>query len=466
MFPRNHFWLAALVLAAVTSFANAHDGPLDPRFGDGGMRNYGFQPFNGSGREDMATAVCQGPNGTLLVVGEASDARRIVTMRLLPNGNYDPSFGAAGRATLELPITHDEYMAGLCLPGGKILLARRLQIDENQESNIQLLRIDANTGQLDPSFGQTGVVLLDLDDWQSGLARRESPYALVALDQGEALVLGQAGMGTRRVAFAARVRADGNVPVARIYADTAGRATANVMMTATLASDGTIWGIVEGAQPGSSRVTPYRVRFDRTTLEWIGVPDPLPNATGPDILGGLGVPVGRDTLAVPVIQEVEGTEPLRFVHAMMIFRPEGKVFLPLPAPEFAGEQLSAADNYARQQAVLLPGNRVLSAATLRRPDNHVLRAIHFALVEIGPHNGQDRVDTAFGVGGAQTAAFRPTGGSCAGTLVMQWLSGMTVWAGSPVFVGAVDAGCSSGDGGLDYLVGRIGVDRIFVAGFE
>src|SRR5690606_21580816 len=87
MFPRNHFWLAALVVAAVTSFAIAHDGPLDPRFGDGGMRNYGFQPFNGSGREDVATAVCQGPNGTLLVVGEASDARRIVTMRLLPNGD-------------------------------------------------------------------------------------------------------------------------------------------------------------------------------------------------------------------------------------------------------------------------------------------------------------------------------------------------------------------------------------------
>jgi hypothetical protein len=446
--------------------ATAHDGPLDPRFGDGGMRNYGFQSFNGSGREDKATAVCPGPNGTLLVVGEASDARRIVTMRLLPNGDYDPSFGAAGRATLELPITREPFMAGLCLPGGKILLARRLRVDQNEEMNIQLLRIDANTGQLDPSFGQTGVVLLDLDAWQSGLARRESPFALVALDQGEALVLGQAGMGTRLVAFAARVGADGSVPLARVYADTAGRATANVMMTATLAGDGTIWGIVEGAQQGTSRVTPFRVRFDRTTLEWIDVPDPLPNATDPDIYAGLGVPVGRDTLAVPVMQAVAGTEPRRFVHAMMIFRPEGKVFVPLPAPELAGELLSAADTYARQQAVLLPGNRVLSAATLRRPGDAVTRAIHFALVEIGPRNGQDSVDTAFGVGGAQTAAFRPTGGSCTSALVEQWISGLTVWAGSPVFVGAADAGCSSGDGALDYLVGRIGVDRIFVAGFQ
>lgn len=461
------FCLLGAVIGAGT--ATAHDGPLDPRFGDGGMRHYGFQSYNGSGRSDQATAVCPGPDGTLLVVGEASDARRIVTMRLLPNGDYDNSFGAGGRATLEFPMTQEPTMAGLCQPDGTILLARRIRVDASNEMNIQLLRITAATGQLDPSFGQGGSVVLDLDTWQPGLATREAPFTLVALDQGEALLLGQAGhngTGTRIVAFAARIRADGSVPVVRIYTDVPGRATANAWMSATFASDGTIWGIVEGRQPRSARVTPFRVRFDRNTLDWIDVPDPLPDDTGANIYAGLGVLAGPGVLAVPVVQEVAGTNPLRLTPGLMVFRGAGKVYLPLPVPGLAGESPSLATTFAQQAATRLPGNRVLFAATTARPGENLGTGVHFALVEIGAAIGQDRLDTAFGIGGAQTAAFRPVGGTCTATPVQHWMTALTTWAGLPVFVGVADAACTSAGASLDYLVGRVLVDRIFVGRFD
>jgi hypothetical protein len=467
MFPQILVWTAALALAAVTPGANAHDGPLDPTFGDGGMRNYGFQSVNGSGRNDRAAAVaCPGPGGTLVVTGEASDATRLVTMRLLPNGDYDPSFGAGGRVSVPFAMTQEYYMAGLCLPNGKILLARRLSTDASNDTDVQLLRIDAATGQFDASFGQGGASLLDLDSWQSGLGRTESPLALTPLDGGEVLLTGHVGLSNRIVAFAARVREDGSVPAARVYIDAANRPIANTLMTAMLASDGTIWGIVEGAYPGSTRVTPFRVRLDRTTLAWIDTPDAAPNATGNPIYAGRGTRVRGDVLAVPQIQFVEGSNPARYLTGLMIYRAGGKFYLPLPDAGLPGETLTLSGTYAMQSAVVLPGDRVLAAYSVERSGNATPRGMHLAMVQIGPAIGSDRVDTTFGDGGARTAAFRAAGSGCQESLVEQDFSGAALWNGAPVLVGNVNASCSNDGGGLDYLVARIAVDRLFASGLE
>lgn len=467
MFSRILLCTAALALGAATFGAHAHDGPLDPTFGDGGMRNYGFQSFNGSGRNDRAAAVaCPGPNGTLVVTGEASDATRLVTMRLLPNGEYDPAYGAAGRVSVPFAMTQEYYMAGLCLPNGKILLARRLNTGADNEMNIQLLRLDAATGQLDASFGQGGTSLLDLDSWQSGLSRTESPLALTPLDGGEVLLSGHVGMSGRLVAFAARIRDDGTVPIARVYIDVANRPTANTLMTAMLASDGTIWGIVEGAYPPSTRVTPFRVRLDRATLAWIDTPDAPPNSTGNPIYAGRGVRVRGDVLAVPQIQFVEGSKPVRYLTGLMIYRPDGKFYLPLPDASLPGETLTLAGTYALQSALVLPGDRVLATYSIVRSGTDTPRGMHLAMAQIGPAIGSDHVDTTFGSGGAQTAAFRAVGSGCPETLVEQDFSGVALWSGAPVLVGNVDASCSNDGGGRDYLVARMSVDRIFASSLE
>ncbi|WP_313918710.1 hypothetical protein [Tahibacter sp.] len=467
MLSRLRNCLAALMLAGAAFPAAAHDGPLDLRFGDGGMRNYSFQSVNGSGRTDRAAVACAGPDGTLVVTGIASEAQRIVTMRLLPDGAYDPAFGGGdGRESFALPATPEYFTAGLCLPEARILLARRVRVDESGEMNIQLLRIDANTGLLDPAFGQNGVVMLDLDTWQGGLGRTESPYALVALDGGEVLLTGHASLPDRIVAFAALVTTAGQIPVARVYVDAPDRETAATFMTAMLASDGNIWGVIEGKQRRSDRVTPFRVRFDRRTLEWLDVPDALPGTTGDQVYGGVGTRVREDVLAVPLLQHVAGTTPPQSLPGLMIYRAGGKVFLPLPPPNLPGESLNFPLTYGTQSATLLPGGRVLFAAAVGHPGDNAPRGMHLAVVQVGTSIGSDRVDTSFGVNGAQTAAFRPIGGSCTNVLAAQRFSAGTVWAGQPVLVGDVDSGCNNDGGGIDYLVARIAVDRIFANGLD
>ncbi len=462
MFPRITQWLAALALAVAAVPSDAHDGPLDPFFGDGGMRNYGFQSYNGSGRNDRAAAVaCPGPDGTLIVTGEASDAHRLVTMRLLPNGDYDTSYGAGGRVSVEFAMTQEYYMAGLCLPDGKILLARRVRIGAPEEANIQLMRIDASTGRLDPGFGQQGATMLDLDSWHSGLQDVESPLALTLLDGGEVLLSGHVSAAGRFVAFAARVRNDGNVPVARVYADAPNRATANTFMAAMLASDGYIWGVIEGCQPGSTRITPFRVRFDRMTLQWIDVPDPLPNTFGDDIYGGRGVRVRDGVLVVPMIQVVTGSTPVRHRPGVMIYRAAGKAFLPLPEPSLSGESLTISDYFALQSALVLPGGRVLVAFATTRSGTRSLNGMHLAMVQVGATIGGDGLDKTFGLGGAQSAAFRPRGSGCPMTTVAQDFSGLAYWNGAPTLVGNVDSSCNNNGGGVDYLVARLQADRVF-----
>lgn len=467
MFRRFRTCLAALALASAVFSAHAQDGPLDPRFGDGGMRNYGFPSYNGSGRSDRAAAACPGPNGTLLVVGEASDASRIVTVRLLPNGDYDSSFGAGGRATLELPMTQEPNMAGLCQPDGKIVLARRIRVDAddvNSETNIQLLRIHAHDGQLDTTFGQNGLSLLDLDAWQSGLSRREDPYALMPLDRGEVLLLGQVGVADDMRGFAALISADGSVPRARVYGDVVGWPAIETLMTAAPASDGTIWAIAEGNYPRIGRISPFRMRLQRETLDRIDMPDPVQNENY-EIYAGVGMRVRDDVLAVPMLVKNASSRPTSYSPALGIYRAGGKVILWLPRPQYYGERLSLARALAQQHVTLLPGNRVFYAATLARAGSGSY-GVHTGLVEIGAAIGQDRIDNSLGQGGEQSVSFLPVGGSCTRTLVPQWLAGVTTWAGLPVFVGAVDMSCTDPAVRNDYLVGRVLVDRIFVDGFR
>lgn len=466
MFSQCIKWVGAFALVGMTASAAAHDGPLDPFFGDGGMRNYGFQSYQGSGRNDRATVACPGPNGTLVVAGEASDANRLVTMRLLPNGDYDPSYGAGGRVSVEFAMTQEYFSAGLCLPDNKILLARRVRIGAADEMNIQLIRLDATSGQLDHGFGQNGATWLDLDTWQSGLQRTEAPLALTLLDAGEVLLTGhvRAEIGGI-VAFAARVTQDGYVPVARVYTDVPYRATTDTMMTAMLGGDGTIWGVVEGQQPGSTRVTAFRVRFDRMTLQWLDVPDALPDVAGDNIYSGRGVRVRADVLAVPMIRFIRGSNPQRFLPGVMIYRAAGKVYVPLPEPVLPGETLTLSGQFALQSAIPLPAGRVLLAFAVTRVGELTSQGMHLAVVHVGTAIGSDGLDKDFGIGGAQTAAFRPLGGGCPAS-VAQDFSALVLWNGAPTLVGNVDASCNNHGGGIDYLVARLITDRYYTGSYD
>ena len=92
--------------------------------------------------------------------------------------------------------------------------------------------------------------------------------------------------------------------------------------------------------------------------------------------------------------------------------------------------------------------------------------VHFALGEIGTTSAGDRVDTTFGVNGAQTAIFRPAASACNTPSKTHRYGRLTLWRNRPVFVGGVDAGCLGTGAGEDYLVARIQTDDIFADDFN
>ena len=150
----------------------------------------------------------------------------------------------------------------------------------------------------------------------------------------------------------------------------------------------------------------------------------------------------------------------------MIYRTGGKIYLPLPDASLPGETVTLTSTYALQSAVALPGNRVLAAIAISRVGESTERGMHLAMAQVGPAIGSDGVDSTFGVGGAQTAAFRVSGSGCQEPLVAQDFSGIALWRGAPTLVGKVDAGCVNDGSGLDYLVARVGVDRLFANGLD
>ncbi|HEX2024082.1 MAG TPA: fibronectin type III domain-containing protein [Acidimicrobiales bacterium] len=146
------------------------DGNPDPSFGLGG-RVAG--PPGGPAR----AAVLQG-DGKLLLAGGAGDG--LVVTRHLADGAPDPEFGAAGVAsvTVGAPAAAAAMIVG---PDGRITIAG------TRGSDVAIARLDAN-GSVDTTFGAggSGAAILDLGG-------QESAHGLASRPDGALLVVGDAG---------------------------------------------------------------------------------------------------------------------------------------------------------------------------------------------------------------------------------------------------------------------------------
>lgn len=189
------------VVVLGTGFPDDHGGPdyvlrkitaagePDPAFGVGGRRAIDVA-------EDEGEALLELADGRLLVGGCSGEA--FTLLRLLPNGDLDPSFGRAGVAIYE-----DPSLAGTIrtiAPGPHGTFVAGGSVDHAEGGAI--VRVDRD-GALDPSFGVGGIAPL-------GPARRFGVSKLV-LDRDQA-VLATAGFvdGDHVPSFAVlRLGADG-----------------------------------------------------------------------------------------------------------------------------------------------------------------------------------------------------------------------------------------------------------------
>lgn len=439
-------FLLCLGFCAMTGAAQAANA-LDPAFGDGGMRHYGFQPING-GSQDYGAVACAGANGTLTMTGIASSQQRVVTIRLQSDGSYDPAFGFSGKASFGLPGSYNHYMPGLCQPDGHLVLARWLGPADGEQS-IQILRVLKQTGQPDPSFGNNGVVDIDLDSWIPGLGQRETPLSVNALPNGDLAVGGDAQLAEGRSrGFIALLRADGSVRTVQALANLR---SANVYATVQ-APDGRLWafgrnGRVEGV---------YRATLNRDSLAWEGV---LEQAAPTGYLYALGParPLDANTVVMPAATVSQNPGAAL---QLIMFRADSISALPLPGPPPG--HLASGD----VALTVLPGRRVLLSSLATQSGSNIRVGIHFAAARVGYDTAGDRLELQFGTGGSQLISYRAPDPACATVLPMHGSVRLTLWDGLPVLASSVAQNCPSGTDGMDYLVGRLRPDYLFGDGLD
>ncbi|WP_395684382.1 hypothetical protein [Dokdonella sp.] len=427
----------------------AHSGPLDPAFGVGGMQHYGFQGQIGpNGNGDSARVGCPGPNGSFVVVGSASGGSRIVTNRLLPNGELDPSFSGDGKESFDFDgsSAYVSYAPAVCLPTGDAVIAHVIT-DGSGEQNLRLLRVGRDTGLPVVGFGVGGVVDLDLDQYIAGLAKDEVPVGLNVLANGDLVVTGFVTLPNSVVkAFAAVLDAAGHVRAAK-------QVDCWVASTAMDASQGALWVF------GSSGNGACRLTLDRNTL---AQNDRLLGPATPGHYPGAARLVRDGVVAMAVTRFApNGGSGLRA--GIDVFRGDTVTHVTLPIPA-STSLLNGGVSYPGVQ--VLAGGRVLYGNTAMDIASGAPNGEYFALVRIGRDAAGDGLESAFGGGGVRLARFEPQASACQTNAPRQYLHRMTQWQGRPTFVGKADADCLGTNAGEDYLVGRIETNYLFADGFE
>jgi uncharacterized delta-60 repeat protein len=141
------------------------------------------------------------PDGKIVTVGN-NRRRRVVVTRRLDNGRLDPTFGSR---ILPLPAKALVYLIAV-EPDGDVLIAGETpgtgMSADGSPSDFVLARL-LPTGELDPSFGASGVVRTDF-------GADDGPSALTLQDDGRILLAGRADRG-----YPDRANPDSSFAVAR-----------------------------------------------------------------------------------------------------------------------------------------------------------------------------------------------------------------------------------------------------------
>jgi uncharacterized delta-60 repeat protein len=159
--------LILLLLLCTPALAVAAPGDPDPSFGNGGYVTFDFGE-----RSENVSAVALQPDGSIVVLGTASNAARnsdILLLRYTPAGTLDSSFGSGGFVTTGLaPGSSDEGYALLLQPDGKIVVGG-YTVNGPGGSNALLARYNVD-GALDASFGDNGVLITDFPGMSESIA--------------------------------------------------------------------------------------------------------------------------------------------------------------------------------------------------------------------------------------------------------------------------------------------------------
>lgn len=150
------------------------DGAPDRSFSEDGVALVHFRQGDA-----YAHGVTVQPNGSIAVVGEVDprfDVSNPAIARLLPDGSLDRAFGRRGRVVLRIPDGvrgHDVAWNVVADSRGTLAMVGWTERSVWRTYQTLALRLRSN-GSLDPSFGEDGIAMIDVDgvdNWAYGLAR-------------------------------------------------------------------------------------------------------------------------------------------------------------------------------------------------------------------------------------------------------------------------------------------------------
>jgi uncharacterized delta-60 repeat protein len=100
------------------------------------------------------------PDGKIVVAGHAQ--HDFALARFTSGGQLDAGFGAGGKVVTAMNMTNWDEAQGLAIDSdGKIVVAGWAYEQGSSSGNFAVARYDLS-GQLDPSFGGTGMVLTEI----------------------------------------------------------------------------------------------------------------------------------------------------------------------------------------------------------------------------------------------------------------------------------------------------------------
>ena len=255
--------LRCLLFFLSQSALGAGEVTLDTGFGAGGLV---LPPFSGQPSIESAghgRCVTVQDDGKILLAGHslAGGGRRIAVLRFLPDGQLDATFGNAGVALLDSPNGDDQASALQLLENGRILVAGRTFAGGT--SDMLLLRLTAD-GAPDTGFGNGGRVQADFD------GADDSAQALTIDQLGRVIAAGTASLAGTRSAAVLCCLAEGTPDPAF---GTSGRAT--LAITGAAANEGRDLVIQTGGRivvGGHARITTNE-RFALFAFTSAGAPD-------------------------------------------------------------------------------------------------------------------------------------------------------------------------------------------------
>jgi uncharacterized delta-60 repeat protein len=164
--------LVASDVAVVRLLSN---GQLDPSFGSGGKVTTDVT-FG-----DQGSAVAIQSDGKIVVAGNTDDGSllQFLVARYLPNGSPDGAFGVGGVALTDIGGERAQAEAVLLDPDGRIVVAGSAVIGGDYKIAVARYEDD---GSLDESFGMGGIVVTDVagEGVANGIVRQNDGKLVVA----------------------------------------------------------------------------------------------------------------------------------------------------------------------------------------------------------------------------------------------------------------------------------------------